>query len=98
MGEEAMTAKPSETPRTERARTLLRAINRIEEQVTQLDKWAKEAADKGDYSTAGSNQKAAVDLHCAVEIIKGKHSCRHPGFRQDLGDVCDRCGLDEELK
>jgi hypothetical protein len=93
-----MTAKPTNIQRTERARVILLCIYRIEERVKQLDAFAKEAAGKEDYSGAQSNQKAAVDLHCAVEIIKGKHSCRHPGFRQDLGDVCDRCGLDEELK
>jgi len=77
------------------------AIRAIEARVDQLDKWASEAASKGDFSGAGSNQKAAVDLHCAVAIIQDAlfpHDHLHPGFRWDAGDTCLGCELDEYLR
>lgn len=76
------------------------AIRAIEERVNQLDMWAKESADKGDYSGAGSNQKSAVDLHCAVAIIRNAlfpHDHNHPGFSFVAGDTCPGCELDEML-
>lgn len=69
-------------------------IRAIERQVKQLDAWAKECADKEDYSGAGSNQKAAVDLHLACDIIVaaviGTHVCALEGFNP-MTDTCERC-------
>lgn len=77
--------------------SLKTAIARIEERVDQLDKWAKECADKGDYSGAAQHQRTAVDLHCAVDVIKGKHVCGIKDFSHYYGDVCERCTIDAEI-
>lgn len=72
----------------------------VEEQVVRLDGWAKESADKGDYSNAGSHQKSAVDLHCAVAIIEEAvfpHHHSRPGFSRADGDVCPGCERDDWL-
>lgn len=76
------------------------AIRGIEDRVEQMDKWAKECADKGDYSGAGNWQKSAVDLHCAVAIIKNAifpHHHSMPGFDRTVGDICPGCELDAML-
>ena len=75
-------------------------IRHIENRVKDLDQWATESAAKGDYSGAGSNQKSAVDLHCAVAIIKEAlfpHYHTHSGFDWMRGDTCPGCELDEFL-
>lgn len=77
------------------------AVRSIEARVDQLDKWAEECATKDDYSGAASHQRSAVDLHCAVAIIKEAlfpHNHSHPGFRWDAGDTCPGCELEEYLK
>ena len=77
------------------------AVSAVERQVAQLDKWADENAAKGDYSSAGSQQKSAVDLHAAVAIIKETlvpHTHDAPGFRYDLGDRCEGCAYDDDIK
>lgn len=73
------------------------AVRAVEARVDQLDKWADENAAKKDYSGAGCQQKSAVDLHCAVAIIKNAlvpHTHDHPGFRYDQGDRCEGCAYD----
>jgi hypothetical protein len=77
------------------------AVSAIERHVDQIDKWADENAAKKDYSGAGSQQKSAVDLHAAVAIIKNAlvpHVHDHPSFRHDLGDECEGCLYDADLK
>lgn len=77
------------------------AIRRIEQRVDQLDQWADENAAKKDYSGAGSQQKSAVDLHCAVALIKEAlfpHDHNHPGFSWAHGDTCPGCELEDYLK
>jgi hypothetical protein len=74
------------------------AVRAIEAKVKQLDEWADKAAADGDYSGAGSNQKAAVDLHCAVAIIKDgifPHYCGMRDFNRMAGDECPGCQFDE---
>lgn len=72
------------------------AIYKIERQVEQIDSWAKENAEKGNYSTAGLQQTEAVNLHCAVAIIKPQHTHNHSGFNVGIRtgeplDVCEGC-------
>ena len=76
------------------------AILAIENRVKQLDLWAEESAAKKDYSSANSHQKAAVDLHCAVEIVREAvfpHKHKLTGFSWLHGDTCPGCELDSYL-
>jgi hypothetical protein len=75
------------------------AVRAIETRVDQLDKLADENAAEKDYSSASSQQKSAVDLHCAVAIIKNAlvpHTHGNPGFRSDLDDVCEGCAYEKD--
>ena len=77
------------------------AISLIEKRVDQLDAWANENAVKKDYSSAGSQQKSAVDLHAAIAIIKDAlfpHSHKMSGFSWIHNDTCAGCELDDWLK
>ena len=77
---------------------IILSLRAVEAHVDQLDRWADENAAKKDYSGASSQQKAAVDLHVAVALIKEAlvpHTHNHPGFRSDLGDECPGCLFDE---
>lgn len=76
------------------------AKREIEAKVVELDGYAKKCADAGNYSWARSNQKSAVDLHCAVAIIEEAvfpHLHTHPGFIYGE-DSCPGCERDDWLK
>ena len=82
--------------RKEKFSAIGEAIRKIERQVEQIDSWAKENADKGYYSTAGLQQAEAVNLHCAVALIKPAHTHHISGFNVGIRmgeplDVCEGC-------